>query len=269
MSCSSPLRTSVVAAALVAAATVALAGCSSPAAPSAAPSAAAPAAATATAGDLSGGQDQTSTDPDGSQVETSTQPLTQPFSTVVIDADAGDVTIHSGDAPTLSVTRTWTGSTRPELVVALDGTTLRIGLTCPGTGGRCQGTIDLAAPPATAAQVKTGAGAVTVAGLSGAQDLSTGAGRITGTDLTAPTVAAHAGSGAVELTMTRPATQVDAETQAGNVSVTTPGGTLYTITADTNNTGPETSDIPTTDGAPHSITARTNAGRATITATQP
>jgi hypothetical protein len=78
-------------------------------------------------------------------------------------------------------------------------------------------------------EVTTTTGNVTLANVRGPVRAHTGTGRVTGTDLTAATVDANTGSGAVDLTFGLPPRQVSAKTRTGDIRVAVPSGDRYRL----------------------------------------
>ncbi|MBN9111335.1 MAG: hypothetical protein J0I34_21435 [Pseudonocardia sp.] len=204
---------------------------------------------------------------DGSPGETSTQRHDVAISRVEVDSDAGTLEVRAGADGSATVDRTlrWTGDRKPVVTETVEGTTLKLSVSCPGRGSdRCEAGLVVTVPAAAAVRARLQAGDVAVSGLSGDQDLSSQAGGVRGEKLGAAEVAAETSAGGVDLAFATAPRTVDARSSAGSVSVKVPGGP-YAVTAESSVGGAEVT-VPTDPGAPSRITARSSAGEVTVEA---
>ena len=123
---------------------------------------------------------------------------------------------------------------------------------------------DITAPAGTVLDLQTNAGGIEVDGMSAQVTASTDSGGVEGHDLTSRQVNARADSGGVELDFTQAPDDVSAETDAGGVTVTVPGGTSYAVQA-SSDAGGKSVDVQEDPSSPHKIKAKSGAGGVEIT----
>ena len=214
-----------------------------------------------------GGAGGTPAAPDGGdalRTETTTQ-VHEGVDRLVVDIDAGDVSVRAGDDGFAAVTSAvrWTG-TRPEVTQAVDGTTLTVTARCPDrtAAERCEVDLTIDLPPSASSDVQVGAGDVTGTEVTGDHVWNSGAGDVTAVALGAAAVRARSGAGDVVLAFAAVPLEVDAETAAGEVLVTVPGDAGYTVDA-RSGAGETVVEVPVEPGGPE-IAAFSSAGDVTV-----
>jgi hypothetical protein len=173
---------------------------------------------------------------------------TDAISALVLQADAGNVTIDACDAEGATVTHAlkWTGpdDARPQADAVVTGETLDVTSDCQDLNLFCEVTWTITLPASAALDVRLDAGNIAVtgiggdanlelaagdtdlAGLSGNVTLTSDAGNLHGTDLATPTFAAtiDAGDATLGFTPAAPLVDLDVEGQSGDLSLSVPGG---------------------------------------------
>lgn len=204
----------------------------------------------------------------------------QPVTSVHLDNDDGDITVHAGPpgAVTVASRLSWTTLGRPTTEESWDGDTLTIAGRCPRThpGSACVVDYVLVVPPGVALDLRTGAGAVRARDLTGDVRLAAAAGDVTADDVTGPlrvradtgrvtgsglrsdAVDIEIGSGDVALTFAEPPATATAVAGHGDVVVGLPAG-AYDVAADAAS-GDDTVEVRQDPAAPSRVTARTGAG---------
>jgi hypothetical protein len=202
-----------------------------------------------------------------------------PVDRVVVDIGSGTVHVRGGTVEGARVDR------RVRIRVGtveqrLEGGTLRIRVRCRLPFVPCRVRFDITVPPEADLHVESGAGRVAVSGLRGPVDVETGAGSIEvdglsgrlraesgagsirGRRLESEKVTAESGAGSIELTFTRPPTDVVAESGAGGIDLEVPDDS-YRVLADSG-AGTVANELGTDPASPRSITASTGAGSVRI-----
>lgn len=177
---------------------------------------------------------------------------------LVVDSDAGDVTVGPGPAAQVVATSRY-GGAAPQVDQAVESGVLTVTVRCPAGSDPCSTDLAITVPAATTGQVDVGAGEVAVADLTGDQDLESGAGDVRGTGLGAAVVTARTGAGDVELRHAVAPQRVDAQAGAGNVTVTVPAAEVYRVAADSG-VGEVTVEVADDPGASRTVIARSGAG---------
>jgi hypothetical protein len=153
---------------------------------------------------------------------------------LVVQNDAGGVSLSSAPAGSRLMVRAETTESlfKPtrQARLASDGT-LTLHGNCPGQPN-CGVHYVLSVPPGVSVKVKSTVGDVTATDLvsTASVQLSTGGGDVTATGLSAPTIHLSTGVGNIRATVTRPALSLDANSVAGNISLTVPD-TTYAVHA--------------------------------------
>jgi Putative adhesin len=205
------------------------------------------------------------------------------ISRIQFNLDSGDITLSPGAAGTVTVRRRlqW-DQAKPDVTQAWSGDTLRITATCPSEP-RCSVDYTVQVPASVAVRTHSGAGDVTVRGLTGGVDVSdstgdihligvggqvrvdSNTGTITGTRLQSTDAIVRGVTGDVALGFSAVPDTVSATTQTGQVLVTVPqrGAAGYQVQADTT-TGQRTVRVAVDSGSPRSIMAKTTDGDVTV-----
>lgn len=203
--------------------------------------------------------------PPSAQTESATETVGA-VGRVVIDADAGSVSLRPGPEGSAQVQRTlrWAGEQRPEFTQSVSGNTLTITARCPDDDDRCSTDLVVTVPPATSTRTSVTTGDITVDDLTGAQDLTATTGRVGGRGLGAAPVTARTTTGQVSLRFAAPPPSVDAEATTGNVDVRVPVGPVYAVAAQVQ-TGTSRVEVADSPGAPNRISARSATGNVSVT----
>jgi hypothetical protein len=238
----------------------------------------------------------------GSTSRTQHRVIHGPVSALRIDATgSSDVVIAAGSGRDATVDSVARGSFRaPRVHVETHGSTVRVSGGCHAVWfGDCHVAVTVHVPPGTAVQVNASSGDVMASGLSGpvrlttssgdvsaselsgpaalhtssgdvdARDLSATAslesssGDVAGTALASPTVAAHTGSGDVDLLFSTAPHSVDAETGSGDVSLLVPRGGVYHVDAETSS-GDHVVGVRRDPQANRVLRARTGSGDVSV-----
>lgn len=187
--------------------------------------------------------------------------------TISLEGRAGGVKVHAKDGPISVTERAGYSSSKPVTSHDVSGDTLTLREEgCPDrpTNGPCQVEWDITAPAGTVLNLQTNAGGVEVDGMSAQITASSDSGGVEGHDLGGSNVDAKAESGGVELDFTKAPDDVTAETEAGGVTITVPGGTSYAVQA-SSDAGGETIDVQEDASSPHKIKAKSGAGGVEVT----
>jgi hypothetical protein len=224
-----------------------------------------------------------------------------PVKALRIDAGRDEVALAAGSGRDVVVESRSRGSFRaPTPHVEVNGTSIRVSGGCGRLWfGHCHATVTVHLPPATAVEVSSASGDVSAAGLSGPVRVTTSSGDVSvsdlggpaelhtssgdldahalsgtaalqsssgdvaGTDLSARTVDAHAGSGDLDLLFAAAPTSVDAATGSGDVSLLVPPGGAYAVDAETSS-GERAVGVRTDPQAGHVLRARTGSGDVSV-----
>jgi hypothetical protein len=187
--------------------------------------------------------------------------------TISFRGRAGHVEIHAKDGPISVTERASYTTSKPVTSHDVSGTTLELREEgCPDrpSSGPCQVEWDITAPAGTVLDLQTNAGGIEVDGMAGQITASSDSGGVEGHDLTSRKVGAKADSGGVELDFTQAPDDVNAETDAGGVTITVPGGTSYAVDA-SSDAGGKTIDVQEDPSSPHRIRAKSGAGGVEVT----
>jgi DUF4097 and DUF4098 domain-containing protein YvlB len=114
-------------------------------------------------------------------------------------------------------------------------------------------------PAATAVEITTQAGAVSLVDLTGDVMIITDAGAVEGKGLGGDSVSVKTQAGATSLEFTEPPATVEASTELGAISVKVPGGTAYAVDASTEAGGSDVS-VQQDPSSPHKLSLRTRVG---------
>jgi hypothetical protein len=203
---------------------------------------------------------------------TDTPAVAGPVGRVQLDVGSGDVQVTVDPAttqPALTRRVTYRGQ-RPGATTSLDGGTLslrhcdvddcsvsyelRLPSAVPVAGDTGSG--DLTLHGVGPVDVRAGSGTVTLDGVAGAVRVQVGSGDIQATGL-AGEVHADSGSGDIEVALRDPES-VTATAASGSVTLTVPRS-AYTVDTSVGS-GEAHSDVPSTPGAPHTLSARAASG---------
>ena len=187
--------------------------------------------------------------------------------TISFQGRAGHVKVHAGSGAISVTERASYSGSKPVTSHGVSGDTLELREEgCPDrpVNGPCQVEWDITAPAGTVLDLQTNAGGIEVDGMSAQVTASTDSGGVEGHDLTSRQVNAKADSGGVELDFTQAPDDVSAETDAGGVTVTVPGGTSYAVQA-SSDAGGKSVDVQEDQSSPHKIKAKSGAGGVEIT----
>ncbi|GAA1798838.1 hypothetical protein GCM10009682_20570 [Luedemannella flava] len=216
------------------------------------------------------------------QTENQSQEYAEKITRVELTAHSGDVRFAPAATETVSVARQlrWRAE-KPKVTETVNGSTLRISVTCPKIG-TCEVDYDLKVPTAASVQVRTDSGDITLAGITGDLDVGTDSGNVTvddaagtvraetdsgdvkGGGLRSADVAARTDSGEVRLTFVAAPSAVTATSSSGDVTVAVPavdGG--YRVRAGTD-AGSRTVTVVGTAASTRAITAQTDSGDVTV-----
>lgn len=187
--------------------------------------------------------------------------------TISFQGRAGRVSVHAKDGAISVTERSSYSSSKPVTSHAVSGDTLELREGgCPDrpTSGPCQVEWDITAPAGTVLDLRTNAGGIEVVGMGAQVTASSDSGGVEGRDLNSRKVNAKADSGGVELDFTQAPDAVDAEADAGGVTITLPSGTAYAVQAQTG-AGEKAVDVQEDPGSSHKIKATSGAGGIEIT----
>jgi hypothetical protein len=161
---------------------------------------------------------------------------------IVVDLDAGPVSLRGGTGPEVILRTTRHGSMfgTPEARHRLDDGVLTVEADCGWFGGGCHVSEDLTVPAGVPVQVRTTAGGIDAV------------------DLDVPRFAAETAAGPVSASFVRPPAEVRAVTAAGSVALRVPD-VGYTVDADTA-VGSARVGVLTDPRAERSLYARSAAG---------
>jgi DUF4097 and DUF4098 domain-containing protein YvlB len=186
--------------------------------------------------------------------------VTEQIRSLVIEARAAAVTVEAGNGP-VRVTETYRYTNdRPGTSHQVSGTALRLTESgCPTDELRCSVEFSVRVPAATAVEITTQAGAVSLVDLTGDVMIITDAGAVEGKGLGGDSVSVKTQAGATSLEFTEPPATVEASTELGAISVKVPGGTAYAVDASTEAGGSDVS-VQQDPSSPHKLSLRTRVG---------
>ena len=159
-----------------------------------------------------------------------------PITDLHVRLDAGDIELIATDEPgvRVEVDVGFHGGTAPELQAFVDGSLLRIWLSCGDGCWDLGGHVKVFAPRGTSGKLDTGDGDVEVEGAGGELVLECAAGAVRGTELTSARLLAVADSCPVTLAYAAAPTLLDVDVERGDVVVEVPTG-AYLIDASASN----------------------------------
>lgn len=214
--------------------------------------------------------------------------IDEPIERVEIDVSSGQVEIVgslSGEAALeFEVQSGWSRDGRVEHEV--DGTTLTVHGGCDSgifLGLWCESNVTIIVPADAEVVAEASAGSITTTGLSGETDLEAHAGELRVEDHSGP-LTAHSSAGdvsvdgldtdvakvtssagSVDVDAVRAPNSLDAESSAGDVTVSLPGTASYDVETDSS-IGDVTVDVPTARGSAYEVRAFSSAGSVTVEA---
>jgi hypothetical protein len=183
-------------------------------------------------------------------------------SSLVVTDGTGAVTVTAGDSTSVSISAQVTYSgTRPQISRHIVGRTLTVGYSC----GDCGVAFRITVPHRMNVAVNVGTGQITLTGLAGDLDIQAGVGTINGTGLSAAAARFDAGTGQVDVAFTEAPRQVTAMSNTGAVSIRAPSSVPYRVAA-TSQLGSVNVALPQSASASHVITATSEIGSVTVSA---
>ena len=197
----------------------------------------------------------------------STTTLSRHLDRVVVDADAGRVSLHGVEGDRVIVRRDMQWLWRaPRVRMDLRGRTLHVMATCPQTGpaNRCRADLDLGIPFDADAVVRNDNGDVEADRLAGHLTLTTKNGDVTGRDMNPVSVRADTTAGIVDLDFTTEPVSVIATSKAGDVHVTVPRGAEYRVDTQAKSGNDRVSGVVRNDRASRFIRASTDSGNVDV-----
>lgn len=220
--------------------------------------------------------------------ERETHPIEGGFDRVDVDVESGTVTIEAAQDRTASLTATTEAALFADADVTfdVDNGELTVAGDCsrgPWLVGawRCNVDVVLRVPADVTVVAESGAGQVTIAGLTGSADVRSSAGAVrvdrhsgplrahssagavTVTGLASDDAEITSSAGRVDVTAIEPPASLRASSSAGSVTVTLPSGESYNLDADTS-AGSTTVDVPTDPSSPYRVEAKSSAGNVTV-----
>ncbi|WP_406298790.1 DUF4097 domain-containing protein [Embleya sp. NBC_00888] len=205
------------------------------------------------------------TDDHEAEKKTTSYDVTQNVRSVKVDSNAGNVKVTEADVKTVKVTeKQHYDKTAPTTTHNVDGNgQLVLDYDCASKKA-CFVAYEVTIPRGgTALDIRTDAGNVTLRDVSGTLNLHTSAGKIDGEGVTSAKATAQTSAGSIDLTFTKPPTDVDAKTNAGRATVRVPGGQQYA--ADVSTTLGDTDvKVSRNDQSQHKIKVHTDAGQARL-----
>jgi Putative adhesin len=166
----------------------------------------------------------------GQRTDEQSYEVTEPVTSLVIDARAGTVDVATGEGP-LTVTETYAyRNDKPRTSHEVNEGTLQLTETgCADDNFGCNVQYRIRVPAATAVTITTNAGAVELNDLDGDIRVTTDAGAVEARNLTGDRVSVQTDAGATSLHFREPPTAVQASTDLGAISVEVPRGTAYAV----------------------------------------
>jgi len=180
--------------------------------------------------------------------------------TLVIDARAAAVTVQAGDGP-VKVTETYHYTEdKPRTSHQVSGTALNLTETgCGNTDVRCAVEFNVRVPAATAVDITSRAGAVSLSNLTGNVTVVTDAGAVEGKGLGSDNVTVKTDAGATSLQFAEPPAMVEASTELGAISVKVPSETAYAVDVSTTAGGSDIG-VQQDPSSPYKLSLRTSVG---------
>ncbi|MFB6980172.1 DUF4097 family beta strand repeat-containing protein [Streptomyces scopuliridis] len=211
-----------------------------------------------------------------------------PFTGKTLTVDTGNAAVElvPADVKDVEVTRQVDGwvflGSGPDASWKMTDSTLTLKVKCRAVASNCESLHKVKVPRGVAVTLKGDNGRVTATGFttalkltsdngaltvrdsSGPLDLESDNGRITTEDVSARTVTARSGNGAIRLGLTAVPDSVDTTTDNGLIDIDLPGSdTSYAVTTSTDN-GSVDVGVPTDKSSAHVVTARTSNGKITV-----
>jgi Putative adhesin len=204
---------------------------------------------------------------------------------VIVDLDAGALTLHGGAASAVTGTRTvernFSGPTFSETVA---GDTLTVKSRCPSfLDSVCSVSYELTVPADVTVEAKSSGGSLTVAdvagdltlnssagsvsvsGATGRLKLSSSAGDVRVSDTRSTEINARSSAGNVKVSLVAPPTNVDLSSSAGSATLELPRTPdAYAIDASTS-AGSSTVDVDTSTSSARKVRVRSSAGDVKVT----
>ncbi|SDJ35251.1 Putative adhesin [Nonomuraea maritima] len=177
---------------------------------------------------------------------------------------AGDAKItETGDGAVHVIERLhWRGDARPETEHKVEGAALVIGYRCPPAWS-CGVDYEIQVPKGLALDLQSGAGDLTLRGLSGDLALSVGSGNVDAADLAGRKVTAETGTGDIELRYVSAPDAVELTTGAGDVQLAVPDVGPYAVRTEAA-VGDTAVSVRKDDASPRKISVSAGAGDVTV-----
>jgi Putative adhesin len=200
---------------------------------------------------------------------TSVATVVSPVHRIVVNSDAGNVSISAGLTADVVIHRrdAWLVD-RPDVTEHYHDGVLEIDTACGHLKAvlRCRSNLSIDAPPEVDVAIRTKSGDVDLRGLEGRADIETDSGNISTHRLEPVTVTATTDAGDVSLDLFGQPTRTQVKSDAGDVSVTVPYG-MYHVDATADGGGNvKVAGVIRDDLAPHAIDAVTDVGNVTVRA---
>jgi hypothetical protein len=200
---------------------------------------------------------------------TTTTTMVSPVRKIVVDSDAGDVSISAGLNRDVTIHRddAWLVD-RPDVRESYRNGVLEITTACGHLKAvlRCRSDLDIEAPPEVDVAVRTKSGDVSLRGLQGRADIETDSGNINTYRLEPVVVTATTDAGDVSLDLFGQPARTQVKSDAGNVRVTVPYG-MYHVDATADSGGNvKVAGVIRDDLAPQAIDAVTDVGNVLVRA---
>jgi Putative adhesin len=203
---------------------------------------------------------------------------------VVVDLDAGSLTLHGGSTSSVTGTREVERNFRaPTFSETLTGDTLTVKSRCSAfLNGFCSVSYDLNVPADVTVRatssggsltvsdvagdltLNSSAGSVLVTGATGRLTLSSSAGKVKVSETRSTEINARSSAGDVRVSLLAPPTSVDVSSSAGSVSLEVPRTPdAYDVDASTS-AGDRTVDVDTSKSSARKIRVRSSAGNVKV-----
>jgi hypothetical protein len=196
----------------------------------------------------------------GERTDEQTYEVTEPVTSLVVDARAGTVSVSTGDGPLTVTERYAYRNDKPRTAHQVDKDTLTLTETgCADDTVGCNVQYRIQVPETTVVTITTNAGAVELADLAGDVRVETDAGTVQARNLAADQVSVRTHAGATSLHFREPPVSVQATTDLGAIVVEVPRGTAYAVETVTSVGGANVS-VPRDPASRHKITLRTDLG---------
>ncbi len=204
---------------------------------------------------------------------------------VIVDLDAGGMTLHGGVTTSVTGTRTVVRTFRgPTFSETLTGDTLTVKSRCPSfVNTFCSVSYDLNVPANVTVEAKSSggsltasdvagdltlsssAGSVSVTGATGRLKLSSSAGGVKVSESRSTEINARSSAGSVKVSLLAPPTNVDLSSSAGSTTLELPRTSdSYDVDASTS-AGSSTVTVDTSTSSARKIRVRSSAGNVRVT----